>query len=258
MNELVHKAYVCKLQEVSEGERSIVAVISTGAVDMDGEIMLPGGCDLSDFRKNPVVLWAHNYYEPPIAKASPPGWVRYDKSTGTIKAKMIFAETEFAEDIFKLYQGEFLRSFSVGFSWSSAEWVEPTEADVKRHPEWAGARRVAKRWTMKEYSGCPIGINSEAIAEQVAKSSVCEMTIKALGLTEPETNTEEPKPIEEPEIEPEADSEPTPPSRRIIHRPESKPVQRRVIVAPAKKRLTTAADVVNIVMKVLDRLRGRC
>ena len=38
--------------------------ISTDAVARDGNVWLPAGCDLTDYRKNPIVLWQHQPDEP--------------------------------------------------------------------------------------------------------------------------------------------------------------------------------------------------
>src|SRR3990167_8418958 len=107
----IKKAFSSIIKEIDVAKRTLTAVISTGTVDRMGDIVEPEGVSFKNFNKNPVVAWAHNYTMPPIARAL---WVRrIDK---TIVSKMEFAKTEFAEEIFQLYQGGFLRAFSIGFS----------------------------------------------------------------------------------------------------------------------------------------------
>lgn len=49
-----------------EGKMAFVATDET--VDREGEILSIEGWDLENFKRNPVMLWAHNPYEPPIGK----------------------------------------------------------------------------------------------------------------------------------------------------------------------------------------------
>ena len=101
---MLKKQFVCK-SEVDEQERTVTAVISTGAIDRDNEILLPKGADFEQYMKNPVVLWAHSYGEVPIGKAL---WIK--KTWKNIKAKLQFADTPQAEEIYQLFKGGFLES----------------------------------------------------------------------------------------------------------------------------------------------------
>jgi hypothetical protein len=42
------------------GDDEVEAIISTGDVARDGHVLVPEGCDLSGFRANPIILWAHD------------------------------------------------------------------------------------------------------------------------------------------------------------------------------------------------------
>jgi hypothetical protein len=75
----------CKAEEGEDGKTD-VSVVSTDHVDRDGEVILPGGLDLNEFRQNPVVAWAHDYSQLPLGKAK---WIR-PKGNGLI------AMTQFA------------------------------------------------------------------------------------------------------------------------------------------------------------------
>ena len=66
-----------------------MAVITTAISDRDREIVLPKGGDFTEFEKNPVVPYAHNYYGKPVAKVL---WIKEQR--GKIVAKFKPAPTE--------------------------------------------------------------------------------------------------------------------------------------------------------------------
>lgn len=95
--------------EKKEGE--IIGIASTEAQDRDGEVILQSGWDLENFKKNPVILASHNYYEFPIGKATD---IQVDN--GKMIFKMVFSQaTEKAKEAYQLVQEGILKSFSVGF-----------------------------------------------------------------------------------------------------------------------------------------------
>ncbi|MHC4745028.1 MAG: hypothetical protein ACYS8Z_24185, partial [Planctomycetota bacterium] len=80
---LIHKQFISEDTKVDAEERTVTAVISTGAIDRDGEVLLPKGVVLEAYLKNPVVLWAHDYWDKPIGKAL---WIKQGR--GKITAKV--------------------------------------------------------------------------------------------------------------------------------------------------------------------------
>ena len=161
----VKKQFVAEEIKVDTDERTLTAVISTGTVDRDGEVLLPGGAGLEPFLKNPVVLWAHDYSSPPIGKAQ---WIK--KGRGRLTAKVEFAETEQAEEVYQLYKGGFLKAFSVGLIGKNSH--APTPDEIKKKPEWAEARRIIDQWELLEFSAVPVPANAEALAIAVKNADV--------------------------------------------------------------------------------------
>lgn len=104
------KQYIGIIKEKSKEERTITAYVSTGDKDRVGETIPPDEWKLDNYFKNPVILWAHDYRNPPVGKAL---WTKTDQ-VGLLQ-KIQFAKTAFAQDIFDLYDGGFLNAFSVGF-----------------------------------------------------------------------------------------------------------------------------------------------
>lgn len=102
------------LKAVDEKQHIIEGVFSTGSVDRHGEAVVQNGWDLSNYKTNPVVLWAHQNHEFPIAQMTEIGM----DAQGNLAGKMKFAveEYETAATAYRLMVGKYLRAFSVGFS----------------------------------------------------------------------------------------------------------------------------------------------
>lgn len=163
---LIRKTYVAKA-EIDDDERTVTAVISTSTVDREKEVLLPKGADYEQYLKNPVVLWAHDYRETPIGKAL---WVKSARKT--ITAKVRFAETDKADEIYQLFKGHFLNAFSVGFLPAEDGSHPPTPDEVKKNPDWAEAKRIYDKWELLEFSAVPVPANPEALATAVKSKDI--------------------------------------------------------------------------------------
>lgn len=172
---LVRKGFPAETLDIKEGERAVIAKITTGRVDRDHESMNPMGAILKEYRKNPVVMFGHDYSRLPIGRSA---WMKKD-SDGII-SKTIFAEAErspFADEVYRMYQGGFLRAFSVGFVPISSH--QPTESDVKTEPRFAECRLIIDKWLFLEYSAVPIPSNADALAIAVGKGLALSEEMKA-------------------------------------------------------------------------------
>jgi HK97 family phage prohead protease len=101
------------MKSLNEDARTMEFIGSTATEDRYGDSITQAGWVLENFLKCPVVPWGHNYNEPPVAKALEVGL-----RDGNLAFKAQFATAEeyaFADTIFKLYKGGYLRAFSVGF-----------------------------------------------------------------------------------------------------------------------------------------------
>ena len=153
----VRKFLAPKRKAIDEAARTIEFVVSTAARDRDGDIVEPNGWRLDAYMRNPVVLWAHDSGQPPVAKA-----VRIGLDGGSLVAVARFADAEtyaFADTVFRLYAGGYLSAVSAGFMPSA---LEPFEADgVKGY-------RITEQ-ELWEFSAVPIPANPEALV--AAKSA---------------------------------------------------------------------------------------
>ena len=156
---------ICKAGEINEEERTVVAIISTGTLDRDNEILRPRGVNLDNFVKNPVVPWSHDAGSPPIAKAI---WVR--KGTKRLMAKIKFAVTDRAEEVWQLFKQGFLNAFSVGFRPTKGH--RPTPDEIKASPDLADARWIYDEWELLEFSPVTIPSNPEALAQAVKANKI--------------------------------------------------------------------------------------
>lgn len=110
---------------VNDDERTIEFIGSTATQDRYGDVIDQTGWELGNFVKNPVIPWGHDYSSPPVAQA-----VEVGLREGNLFFKGKFAtadEYEFADTIYKLYKGGYLRAFSVGFI--PLEWKIEKEYD---------------------------------------------------------------------------------------------------------------------------------
>lgn len=165
--------------DFDENERAEIGYISTASVDRDAEILLPSGCDLSQFRKAPQVLWGHDYDLPPIGKAI---WVKPDskKSPQGILAKTVYAQTERAEEVWQLVKGGFLKTFSVGFipTKSTAQGADDFDKTCDKLAEEGykfdrtRVRRIYTKWVLLEYSKVSVPANIDALTVAVAKQQL--------------------------------------------------------------------------------------
>jgi len=161
------KVFNSEIKGIDEDEGTLTALISTGAKDRMGESLDPMGLNKKNFDKNPVVLFGHQYDQPPIGKAL---WVK--KSVEGVTAKVKFAPTKFAQEIFELFKGGFMRAFSVGFI---PNMEKIAEGDGKKQP-----RTTFLDWELLEFSAVPVPANPEAIALAVKQGILTDANLKSM------------------------------------------------------------------------------
>lgn len=88
-------------------------IVSTADRDRQGEIVNQNGWDLTFYKMNPIVLWAHDYSMLPIGVCT-----SIEVVAGRLIAKGKFAPEDcnpFAQQVRRLYDGGFVKTTSVGF-----------------------------------------------------------------------------------------------------------------------------------------------
>jgi HK97 family phage prohead protease len=149
------------------GDRTVRFVLSDGTVDRMGDTVAVGGWNLTAYRSNPVVLFAHDSSSPPVGRA------RRVWTDGTrLLADVEFAPPEtyaFADTIYKLVKGGFLKSGSVGFLPVDYEFSERPTGGIDY-----------KRQELLEFSIVPVPANSNALIEAQAKGLLSRRDIRRL------------------------------------------------------------------------------
>lgn len=105
------KEFVVESKALDDG--SYEAVITTSAKDRQGEIVVSTGMDVGNYMRNPVVLFAHDYASPPVARA-----ISLTTSPEGITARFVFPEkgvSARADEIHALWDAHFLNAVSIGF-----------------------------------------------------------------------------------------------------------------------------------------------
>lgn len=154
----LRKAFVTECKAIDSATRSVDFVISTASVDRMGDTISVDGWKLETYRRNPVVLWAHDASMLPIGKASN---VRVED--GKLKARAEFMPKEISgmsNAVFEMIRGGFLSATSVGFAPLKYAF---SDAPDRKH----GIDFIEQE--LLEFSVVPIPANAEALIE--ARSS---------------------------------------------------------------------------------------
>jgi len=172
----LHRAVA--VSELAEGgERTFVGYASTRSVDRDGEVLLPQGIELSQFRKAPVLLWGHKWSEPPVGRDT-----HIENDGFGIKTRSELADTALANDLWKLIKAKMLKTSSIGYI--PLAYVTPQSKDwggmmdtMKGWPEWdmkSEPQAVVTRAVLLEHSLVSVPANIDALI----------VSVKELGLSE--------------------------------------------------------------------------
>lgn len=141
----------------------ITFVLSNAGQDRHRSIIRPEGWDLTNFEKNPVVLWSHDSWSrPPVGRAERT-WLDGDMLLS--ECRFMPRELDaFAHSIGEMYRQKFLNGVSVGFN--------PLGDDSVEWNEDAGCVVITKQ-ELVEYS--PVSVPSNPDALVAARSAGIDM-----------------------------------------------------------------------------------
>jgi HK97 family phage prohead protease len=136
----------------------IQMTISTGNIDRDGDTLSPDGWKLENYAKNPVVLFAHQSRQPPVARATKT-WLEDEK----LKSTALFTPQDmypFGYMIGQMYKEGFINAASVGFDPLKWAYVED-----KNRPWGVDFLEME----LLEWSAVPVPANAEALLDAKSK-----------------------------------------------------------------------------------------
>ena len=146
----------------SQGDDLIRFTVTTGSVDRDLDRVSLDGWELDNYLRNPVVLWAHEAWEPPIGRA-----MNLLRDAEALKSDVRFVPESVplfgprAEGIKQLCRAGFLFATSVGFR--PLEW-DFTDDEARGADDWFPGIDFLRQELM-ELSIVSIPANPEALIE---------------------------------------------------------------------------------------------
>lgn len=127
---------------LSDGQ--VEVVVSNSSLDRHGEKIVMEGIDLKQIKRNPVVLYGHDYDSLPIGKIT-----KLWKDGGNLMARIQLAVNEypFAKTVYDLITGGYLNAVSIG--------------GVVQ--QWSADYLTIEKMEMVELSVVPVGANRDAL-----------------------------------------------------------------------------------------------
>ena len=160
-------AFVPETRAVDTKSRRITFVSSKESVDRYGDSIKVSGWDTKNYMRNPVFLWAHRSQDPPIGKCV--SIITEMTPTPALLQTIEFADAStypFADSIFNLYRGGFLKSVSVGFRPTVApKPLYDAEGFQTGGMEFNGQELL-------ELSAVPLPANPDAVARMISDGTV--------------------------------------------------------------------------------------
>ncbi|MFO0919436.1 MAG: hypothetical protein U0872_14145 [Planctomycetaceae bacterium] len=137
------------------------AIISTPTVDRVGDMLIPVGCQIKNYAKNPVVLWNHGFEGGrPIGRGDDANKVLGLRILDTHVESDCYFDASFEDSdlTYKMIKAGFIRATSVRET--------PIKSSFMRD-EALGDILIVEEWELEEWSWVPVGCNPDALAKAV-------------------------------------------------------------------------------------------
>jgi HK97 family phage prohead protease len=154
-----HRVFIGEIRNINESNRSFEHPISDETPDGHGSIMKVDGWDLTRFKANPIVLFAHDSLGLPIGR-SIKIWQEGKRLMSRTQFAGLDQTHDFAEKAYRLVKDGFLRAWSVGFL---AKEKHPREDLTDREKSQLSDPYVYTRQELMEYSLVPVPSNPNAL-----------------------------------------------------------------------------------------------
>lgn len=180
---LVRRIVNTEVRDVDHAKRALTHIISTDSVDRAGDIVEPDGVNLSNYKRNPVVMVDHDYRTEKIVGRAR----KIEVHDGFIAAQTEFRDTPLAVESFKL-AAEGLGGWSIGFRPLKRHYIKDgADGGCKRCqvtmeraasgrkpgasiPEGYGMHFT--EWDLLEYSHVAIPANQDVVNDAIKRGLV--------------------------------------------------------------------------------------
>jgi HK97 family phage prohead protease len=176
-----------RIKQAGEGRR-FDGYASTASLDRDGEIILPTAFEKSieAYMTAPVIIACHQMFTPDATPTIIGKVVDYRIDQKGLWIEFELAETDLAEQYYKLAKGGFLSGMSIGFMPKS--WEDTRSADGSLGP------RVYTEVELVEISLVAIPSNRDALIAQRGKAFGAELVDGLLESVKAATESKDPSP----------------------------------------------------------------
>jgi HK97 family phage prohead protease len=147
------------------------AIITTEALDRDGEVVIPQGMNSTEYEANPVLFFNHDYTQP-IGKC-----VKLTRTPQAIKGEFVFAKrpegyegSYFPEFVASLVSQGIVKGVSIGYRPEDGGLRRATIDDRKRYGP--SVSTVFSKWKLLEVSVAPLPANPTALVSAIRKGLV--------------------------------------------------------------------------------------
>ncbi len=138
--------------------------ISTATVDRVGDLLIPMGCNVKNYSKNPAVFWAHGIegISTPIGTSNDPnGNLHVTITEDEVQATWFCAQSSLeACQIFELTDEGVIKACSVRETPMSSRLVMREGQQIL----------LVDEWELEEWSPCGLGVNPDAVAKAIHKN----------------------------------------------------------------------------------------
>ncbi len=166
----------CEVKKV--GERQYEFTASTADMDRDGEVIDVSGWDLKNFKKNPVIMYAHAYNTLPIGKATKIG-IKDGKLMDVVEFPPE-GTYEFADIVQRLVDTGYLKTQSLGFI--PKKWEDDEFEDDEKGQK---PRRTYTKQELLEISIVPVPSNPNALMNAVKEGIITQKQFNSITEGEP-------------------------------------------------------------------------
>lgn len=156
----MHRAlYRADVSTTGLKDDEVLIILSTAALARDGDVLVPQGCVLDNYRANPIMLWQHNP-DFPVANSEEIS-VEQDRITSLVRFAPPGVSRK-ADEVRGLVKAGIVRGISVGF--------EPLEMEPLDPKKPRGGQRII-RWELLEASFVSIPADTGAVVTARAEKT---------------------------------------------------------------------------------------